>query len=177
MDRVIKFAKKICERDVESLPMFFRLWPRCQRGFNWTVEFHTRGFSVALAWCGSFLKRETSSGSTTTRVGKKFFRRVIEIGGRREKETEGGKRRKRRKIRRRSISSSRWRAYTHTRRFFSPLPFTTEAREASFSGVDSRIMFRDHSRSVCHVWDGQFAGGQPVAFFISPRFAFRLEKG
>lgn len=133
---------------------------------------------VALA-CGSFLKRETSSGSTTattTRVAKKFFRRVIEIRGKGGKKETGRRKKKRDEERRLGKNTmsidclvSMARIHTHARRFFSPLPSSTEAREASFSGVDSRIMFREHSRSVCHVWDGQFAGGQPVAFFLSRR--------
>lgn len=38
-------------------------------------------------------------------------------------------------------------AHTYTRRFFPPLPPFIEAREASFSGVDSRIMFAERALS------------------------------
>lgn len=97
-------------------------------------------------WFFAFFKR----GLKRQRgVAKKILSTVIEIHEKKIKKEKEGKRRRRRRTKKhgyRSISSSRWRAHIHAS-LFSTLPPFIEAREASFSGVDSRIMFAERALS------------------------------
>lgn len=100
-----------------------------------------------MVFGGPFFKARPQAW-TATRSGKKNS--FNHNWNSQEKETRreggGGEERGSKKRGCRSISSSRWwNAHTRTRRFF-PSPFI-EAREASFSGVDSRIMFAERALS------------------------------
>lgn len=104
-----------------------------------------------MVFGGPFFKARPQAW-TATRSGKKnsfnhnWNSQEKETRRKRKGREGGGEERGSKKRGCRSISSSRWwNAHTRTRRFF-PSPFI-EAREASFSGVDSRIMFAERALS------------------------------